>query len=197
MVNWEDYDAIIFDLDGTLADTMPLHLEACQLVCRAKGFDFPEDFFYEEAGKPTITVFKDLMKKLDLPYDGAELGQAKEEKVLELMPKVGFVSEVKEIFDRFKGQKKYAIGSGGQRHTVELTLRILQIPNEFDAIVSCDDVPAHKPDPTTFLKAAELIGVTPEKCIVLEDGDPGIQAAISAKMDYLDIRTIIAQSSSN
>jgi HAD superfamily hydrolase (TIGR01509 family) len=191
MINWEKYEAIVFDLDGTLADTMPLHLEACQLVCREKGFDFPEDFFYQEAGKPTITVFRDLMQKLNLPYDGEELGQAKENKVLELIPKVGFVPEVKKIFDQFKGKKKFAIGSGGQRHTVDLTLEVLGISNEFDAIVSSDDVSEHKPDPITFLKAAELMSIKPSKCIVLEDGDPGIQAAIAAGMDYLDVRTII------
>lgn len=191
MINLDKYEAIIFDLDGTLADTMPLHLEACQIVCRAKGFDFPVDFFYQEAGKPTITVFNNLMKKLNLPYDGEILGHEKEKKVLELLPNVSFVEEVKVIYDKYKGQKKFAIGSGGQRITVDLTLKYLKLTNGFDAIVSCDDVNAHKPDPATFLEAAKLLNVDPKDCIVLEDGDPGIEAAKSAGMDYLDIRTII------
>ena len=79
----EKYKALIFDLDGTLADTMPLHYKACQLVCNEKGFDFPEDYFYQEAGKPTIEVFQNLMIKLGKDFDGKILGKAKEKQFLD------------------------------------------------------------------------------------------------------------------
>lgn len=191
MIDLSKYDAIIFDLDGTLADTMPLHYEACNAVCEKRGFSFPLDFFYAEAGKPTTEVFLNLMKLKKLSFDGFVLGEEKERKVLDLMHKVTFVNPVKEIFDFYKGKMKFAIGSGGQRITVDLTLKNLDISNDFQAIVTCDDVSKHKPNPETFLKASELMEVKPEKCIVFEDGDPGIEAAIKANMDYLDIRTLL------
>lgn len=191
MIDLSKYDAIIFDLDGTLADTMPLHYEACNAVCEKRGFSFPLDFFYAEAGKPTTEVFLNLIKLKKLSFDGLELGEEKEKKVLDLMHKVTFVNPVKEIFDFYKGKKKFAIGSGGQRVTVDLTLKYLDISNDFQAIVTCDDVTKHKPNPETFLKAAELMDINPEKCIVFEDGNPGIEAAIKANMDYLDIRTLL------
>ena len=93
--------ALIFDLDGTLADTMPLHLEACNLVCNELGFDFPEDYFYQEAGKPTLEVFRNLMIHLNLPFIGDELGKKKEVKVLEIMHKVKFVPVVHQIFQQY------------------------------------------------------------------------------------------------
>ena len=191
MIDLSKYQAIIFDLDGTLADTMPLHYEACNLVCEKRGFQFPLDFFYAEAGKPTTEVFLNLMKLKNLTYDGLVLGEEKEQKVLEIMHKVTFVEPVKEIFDFYKGKLKYAIGSGGQRVTVDLTLKNLNISNDFDAIVTCDDVAKYKPHPDTFIKAAELMGIDPQKCIVFEDGDPGIEAAKAANMDYLDIRPLL------
>lgn len=189
----EGTQAIIFDLDGTLADTMPVHYKACQIVCNELGFDFPEDYFYQEAGKPTIEVFNNLMLKLDLPYDGTKLGQKKEAKFLELIPEVKPLKIVAELANAHKNKLPMAIGSGGQKHSVNLTLDVIGYNNFFDAIVSCDDVKHHKPHPETFLKAAELLNVNPENCLVLEDGDPGIQAAISARMQYIDVRPLIEQ----
>lgn len=184
--------ALIFDLDGTLADTMPLHLEACNLVCNELGFDFPEDYFYQEAGKPTLEVFRNLMVHLNLPYNGDELGKKKEVKVLEIMYKVKFVPVVHQIFQQYKNSHAVAIGSGGQKHTVLLTLQYLVLSEaDFGAVVTCDDVEHHKPHPETFLKAAQILGVEPKDCVVLEDGDPGIKAAIDAGMQYIDIRKLL------
>lgn len=188
-IDYSKYKAFVFDLDGTLADTMPLHYEACNAVCKVHGFEFPLDYFYQEAGKPTLLVFQNLVKLLNLPLDGLELGKAKEAMVLDLLPKVGFVPSVYDIFVRYKGDKKYAIGSGGQAHTVNLTLKYLGLSNkDFGAIVSADDVCFHKPHPETFLKAAYLLKLQPADCLVFEDGDPGIEAAKAAGMDYVDVR---------
>ena len=185
----ESTKAIIFDLDGTLADTMPLHYQACQIVCNAKGFDFPLDYFIEKAGIPTIEVFEMLMKDLNLPHDGVALGQEKEAAVLTLVPTVKPIAPVYEFALAMKGKLPMAIGSGGQRITVDLTLQALDMIDFFDAVVSCDDVDHHKPHPDTFLAGALQMGVAPEGCVVLEDGDPGIEAAKKAGMNYIDIRT--------
>lgn len=182
------FDAIIFDLDGTLADTMPLHYRACQEVCNPKGFDFPVDFFLSEAGRPTTDVFVDLIKKLDLKVDAIELAEEKENRFLEILPEVKFIPEIQEIFSTFKGSKKLAIGSGGRRTSVVKTLQALGIEDDFDAIVSANEVLKHKPYPDTFIKCANLMEIAPEKCIVFEDGDPGIKAAFAANMSVIDIR---------
>ncbi len=187
-----NFKAFIFDLDGTLADTMSVHYKACQLVCNRKGFDFPEDYFYQEAGKPTLEVFRNLILKLEIKgIDGNELGQEKEKKFLELIPSVKPVKFVSQIAKKYKGKIPMAIGSGGQRNTVELTLTAIGFDDFFDSIVTCDDVEYHKPHPETFLKAALEMGVEPHECVVFEDGDPGLEAAKTAGMMTIDVRYYI------
>ena len=83
-----------------------------------------------------------------------------------------------------------AVGTGSEHRMAEMLLRHLGLFNCFDAIVGADDVQCHKPEPDTFLRCAELIGVPPEKCVVFEDADFGIQAAKSAGMAVVDVRTL-------
>lgn len=184
----KQFKAIIFDLDGTLADTMPIHYRACQIVCQEYGFDFPKDYFYQEAGKPTLEVFQNLVKMLGKNLDGNTLGRAKEEKFLELIHTVQPISLVADVARNYKGKVPMAIGSGGQRNSVNLTLKAIGFDEFFDSVVTCDDVVEHKPHPATFLKAAYDMGVSATDCLVFEDGDPGIQAAKSAGMMFVDIR---------
>ena len=184
----KQFKAIIFDLDGTLADTMPIHYRACQIVCQEYGFDFPKDYFYQEAGKPTLEVFQNLVKMLGKNLDGNTLGRAKEEKFLELIHTVQPISLVADVARNYKGKVPMAIGSGGQRNSVDLTLKAIGFDEFFDSVVTCDDVVEHKPHPATFLKAAYDMGVSATDCLVFEDGDPGIQAAKSAGMMFVDIR---------
>ncbi len=184
-----NFKAFIFDLDGTLADTMPIHYKACQLVCERKGFNFPEDYFYKEAGKPTLEVFRNLIRKLEIKnLDGNELGQEKEQMFIDLIPLVKPLDFVAKVAKRYKDKIPMAIGSGGQRNTVKLTLKAIGFDGFFDSIVTCDDVEFHKPHPETFLKAASEMGVEPHDCVVFEDGDPGLEAAKSVCMMTVDVR---------
>lgn len=184
----DHYKAFIFDLDGTLAHTMPVHYQACQTVCNKYGFDFPEDYFYAEAGKPTLEVFEALMIRLGKDLDGRVLGKEKEQVFLELIHKVKPLEMVASIARNHKGRIPMAIGSGGQRISVDLTLKAIEMDGFFDAVVSCDDVSKFKPHPETFLEAARIIGVKAEDCVVFEDGDPGIKAAQAAGMQVVDVR---------
>ncbi len=186
-----NYKALIFDLDGTLADTMPAHYKACQIVCNKYGFDFPEDFFYAEAGKPTLEVFELLMKKLGKDLDGRVLGAEKEAVFLNLIKEVKPLELIAKIAREHKNKMPMAIGSGGQRISVDLTLEAIGMSNYFDSVVSCDDVTMFKPHPETFLKAAEEMGVDPKDCVVFEDGDPGIDAAKAGGMMVVDIRPFL------
>jgi len=187
------FKAFIFDLDGTLADTMPIHYKACQMVCKKNGFDFPKDYFYQEAGKPTIDVFRSLINKLGIKgVDSDQLGREKERAFLEMIQLVKPLTVVSEIAKYYKGKIPMAIGSGGQKNTVELTLNAIGFNDFFDAIITCDDVEKYKPDPETFLKAAMEMGVEPKDCIVFEDGEPGIVAASKAGMMVVDIRNYLS-----
>lgn len=188
------YEGIIFDLDGTIADTMPLHYQASQEICNAYGFDFPITYFFSEAGRPTIDVFVDLMKILNNGLDGEKLATAKEKRFLELLPTVKPIDKVLAVANHFHNKIPLAIGSGGQRLAVEATLSTLGITDLFASIVSADDVKKHKPYPDTFLKCASHMGISPEKCIVFEDGPPGIVAAKKAKMAVIDINEFITPS---
>ena len=184
-----DFKGFIFDLDGTLADTMPIHYMACQFVCNKRGFDFPESYFYEEAGKPTLEVFRNLISKLNIKgVDGTDLGIEKESKFLQLLSLVKPIEIVAKIALSYKGKIPMAIGSGGQRKSVELTLKAIGFNDFFDTVVTCDDVENHKPHPETFLKAALEMGVEPHECVVFEDGDPGLEAAKKAGMMTVDVR---------
>ncbi len=187
-----DFKAFIFDLDGTLADTMPIHYKACQVVCNKNGFDFPKDYFYQEAGKPTLEVFRNLIDKLQIKgVDGDQLGRQKEQAFLEFIQLVKPLPIVSELAKSYKGKVPMAIGSGGQKNTVELTLNAIGFKDFFDSVVTCDDVKKYKPDPETFIKAAFEMGVDPKDCVVFEDGDPGIVAASKAGMMIVDIRNYI------
>lgn len=183
-----NYKALIFDLDGTLANTMPVHYKACQIVCNKYGFNFPEDFFYDQAGKPTLEVFKLLIKKLDKNLDATALGTEKETVFLSLIHEVQPFSLIADVAVLNKGKVPMAIGSGSQRKSVDLTLEAIGMSNYFDVVVSCDDVNKFKPHPETFLKAAAQMNVLPKDCIVFEDGDLGIEAAKTAGMVVIDIR---------
>lgn len=187
----DNYKALIFDLDGTLADTMPAHYKACQIVCNKYGFDFPEDFFYAEAGKPTLEVFELLMEKIGKDLDGRALGVEKEAVFLTLIHEIKPLELIAEIARENKNKVPMAIGSGGQRISVDLTLDAIGMTGYFDSVVSCDDVTKYKPHPETFLKAAKEMGVDPEDCVVFEDGEPGIDAAKAGGMMVVDIRPFL------
>ena len=184
---FKSYQLLIFDLDGTLADTMPLHYQACQEVCQPLGFDFPLDFFYEQAGIPTQQVFINLMSKLGLKHDGVALAKEKEKRFQALIPQVKPLPFSLKLLEHFKEEKKIAIRSGGERITVLKTLEALNLKVKYDAIVTADDVMEHKPRPETFLKCAEITNIEPAHCIVLEDGLQGMIAAKAAEMDCFDV----------
>ena len=180
--------ALIFDIDGTLADTMSVHYEACQIVCRKRGFDFPIDYFYAKAGIPTLSVFVMLMKDLHLPYDGLELGHEKETVFLSLIDKVQPMPIVADLAKSYYGKLPMALGTGGGREVATRIMETIGMKDLFEIMVTADDVLFPKPNPETFLKAAEFLKIAPEHCLVFEDGQPGIDAAIAGGMPYVDVR---------
>ncbi|HEY8401244.1 MAG TPA: HAD-IA family hydrolase [Cytophagaceae bacterium] len=183
--------ALIFDIDGTLVDTMATHYKACQIVCNEHGFDFPLDYFYAKAGIPTIKVFKMLIEELNLDLDGEKLGHLKEEKYLELIHEVKPLGPVYEVAKTYYGKLPMALGTGGTKEIAHKTLAAAGIEGMFDIIITCEDVLHPKPAPDTFLAGAQKMGISPANCQVFEDADMGIAAAKAAGMLWTDIRQYV------
>ena len=183
-------DALIFDCDGTLADTMPAHHQAWQSALGQLGASMPERRFYELAGVPTRRIAQMMADEYGLTIDPDVLGARKEQVYVDSMPAVQPIEKVVAIARAARGQSPMAVASGGYRAVVEQTLRQIGVLDWFPVIITAEDTTRHKPDPDVFLLAAERMGVPPERCVVYEDADLGIEAARRAGMRFVDIRTM-------
>ena len=182
---------LIFDIDGTLVDTMPIHYKASQIICNSYGFDFPLDFFYKSAGTPTIKVFQMLIANKGLNLDGEKLGIEKDKKYLQLLTEVKPLQPVYDVALAYMDKLPIALGTGATREVAYRTLEAAGLKGQFPIVITADDVLHGKPAPDTFLLCAQKIGIAPDFCQVFEDGDQGITAAITAKMMVTDIRKYI------
>lgn len=180
--------ALIFDCDGTLADTMPIHFVAWRETMSKFGIEFPETRFYELGGVPTEEIIRLLSREQGVELDVDEASAQKESAFLRHLPTVGPVEPILAIAREHRGKLPMAVGSGSCRGVLHKTLKQLEIFDWFDAIVSADDTERHKPEPDVFLLGAELLGVQPEDCCVYEDTDIGLQAARAAGMQWVDVR---------
>lgn len=179
---------LIFDMDGTLADSMPLHYKAWKLTAEENGFTYTEKQFLETAGMPTHKIVPVINKELGLNLDPEEFSRRKEEHFLENINDVKLIQPVAEIILEYHNKLPMSIGTGGKKKIAKLTLEILGFDKYIDIIVSAEDVENHKPYPDTFLKCAELMKVPPECCQVFEDGEMGLLAGKSAGMIVTDVR---------
>ena len=172
----------IFDCDGTLADTMPLHYRAWQRLLKENGGDFPEALFYTLGGKTTESIVELLNERNGLKIDVHAGSARKEEYYLELIAEVQAIEPVLLIARQMRGRVPMAVASGGYRKYVELTLEAIGVKEWFDAIVCAEDYARGKPHPDPFLEAARRLHVPPEDCVVFEDSPAGVEAARAAGM---------------
>jgi HAD superfamily hydrolase (TIGR01549 family) len=182
--------ALIFDCDGTLADTMPAHYQAWLEILRPHGIAFPEDRFYSMGGMPTGKILERLFSEVGRLPDIEALTRQKEAAFMEKLDEIRPVEKVVEVARRARGTTPMAVASGGHRHMVELTLRQIGILDWFPVLVAAEDTTRHKPEPDVFLEAARRLGVAPTECTVYEDTDLGIEAAQRAGMRWVDVRAM-------
>ena len=185
----DGFDAVIFDCDGTLVDSMSSHFEAwCEaLALHGAGGVFKEDVFIAMGGRPTRDIVVDLNSEYDLKLNPETVALAKREAFLKRMSAVCLIREVAEFAESLRGKVPMAIATGGSRHVIEKTLKAVGISDWFDEVVTADDVAEGKPAPDIFLRAAKLVGVSPDRCLVLEDAPAGILAAQRAGMQVIAI----------
>jgi beta-phosphoglucomutase family hydrolase len=179
---------LIFDCDGTLADTMPLHWHAWQLITQRHNLHFPEDRFYSLGGVPSRDILKMLAEEQGRSLDHIAVAHEKENAYLPLMAEVQPIHAVVEIAKANYRKIPLAVASGGTQPIIVSVLEHLKIRHLFDAVVTSEMVKHQKPAPDIFLEAAKRIGVEPQFCRGYEDTDLGLQAIRSASMDAVDVR---------
>lgn len=185
-IDFERYQGFIFDLDGTLIDSMPFHIKAWIQVAAEHGFSITPDFINERGGCSSRNIVLDLKKEGHDVGDVDAFVKRKVQLYREHINEVPLFDSVFEILKRAHERgAKIAIGTGTQRKNAVDILAIHNISNLVDVIVSADDVKAHKPNPETYLEAMRQMGLTSEQCLVIEDGKPGIEAAAAAHIDCL------------
>lgn len=182
---------LIFDLDGTLADTMPYHYEGWKKACNKYGADIDPDFLRKHTGSPGWIIASEIIKKCGLEgrVTGDQIIEEKLEQFFKVQHNVKPIGPVTDIVKKYHGKLPMAVGTGGHRNAVIRTLEITGLRRYFDIIVTANDVENFKPHPETFLKCAELMNVEPAFIEVFEDGDLGIEAAKSAGMIITDVRS--------
>jgi len=179
---------LIFDCDGTLADTMPLHWRAWQQVAARHGFEITETRFYSLAGIPSRDILRDLGREQQLDFDPLAVARDKEQAYLALLEHVGPIDRILNIARAHHGRLPMAVASGGTRHIIERVLAHLGIRDLFTAVVTSEDVVRQKPAPDIFLEAARRLGVPPGDCLAYEDAELGLQAIRAAGMAAVDVR---------
>jgi HAD superfamily hydrolase (TIGR01509 family) len=181
------FKAYLFDCDGTIADSMPLHYVAWNAIMTEHGCVFPEETFYAWGGRPIWEIIETLNKEQGLDMPVAEVAKRKEEMYFELLHELKAVPEVLEHIVESHGKIPFAVVSGSARDSVVASLETLGILDKFDTLVCAGDYTKSKPDGEPFLLAAERLGVKPEDCLVFEDTDMGIEAANNAGMASVKI----------
>ena len=181
------FGGYIFDCDGTIADTMPLHFRAWTRAMEELGGKFPEELFYAWGGKPTDVIVGQLNAKFGLSLDVEKTVRRKEDYYLAMVAEVTPVQPVLDYAKSIHGTAPMAIASGGHHELVDATLAALGITELFDAVVCVEDYVHGKPAPDPFLEAARRLGVPAGDCVVFEDSPTGIEAAEAAGMAHVFI----------
>lgn len=181
---------LIFDCDGTLADTMPLHWRAWNEVMKRHGLQFPEQRFYAMGGVPSRDILKLLREEQGLDIDPLAVAKEKEEEYLRIMHECTPIHEVVEIARAHHGRVPMAVASGGIQPIICGVLDKLEIRHFFQAVVTSEMVQKQKPAPDIFLEAARRIGVEPRACRAYEDTDLGMTAIRAAGMEAVDVRSM-------
>jgi len=182
---------LIFDCDGTLADSMPLHFIAWQLIAQKHGFDFPKDKFYSLGGVPSRHIVEMLAGEQGLVLDATAISIEKEGMYLKQLSQILPIEPVVAIARAHRGKIPMAVATGGNRFIMQKVLGHLGILDWFQAIVTSEDVVHGKPAPDVFLEAARRVGVAPELCRAYEDTDLGMQAIRAAGMEAVDVRVLL------
>ncbi len=179
---------LIFDCDGTLADTLPMHYAAWECTLAELDLPFPEDFFDEFNGVTTVHILELLGERNQVDIDIPRAAELKEALVAERISTCDPIEPVVRVAKHFHGRLPMSVASGGIRLNVDGVIDVIGMNGAFDAVYTASDDLPGKPNPDIFLAAAKRMGVAPETCLVFEDGAMGFEAARRANMPFVDVR---------
>ncbi len=181
------FRAFLFDLDGTIADSMPIHFRAWTQAVTEFGGTFPEELFYALGGVPLLRTVEILNERFGTTMPPEATVHRKEALYLEKIEEVQAVAAVADLIAAEYGRLPFAVVSGSPRSSIFRTLTTLGLLDRFEVIVGSEDYARGKPNPEPFLTAAAQLKVPPESCLVFEDADAGIQSAEAAGMAWVRI----------
>src|SRR5262249_52464176 len=176
------FAAYLFDCDGTIADSMPLHYIAWKQALGKWNCEFDEQTFYAWGGMPTAEIIATLNERQGLAMAAEAVCTEKENFYYEMLPQLKAIAEVVEHIEAQHRQIPFAVVSGGTRECVVASLTAVNLFDKFDVFVCAGDYKKGKHDPEPYLLAADKLGVNPKDCLVFEDTEMGIQAPTAAGM---------------
>ncbi len=182
---------LIFDCDGTLADTMPIHWQAWREAFMTFGADCPLEFLKELSGLPSEHIVGHFNERFEKDLNVKSVAHYKNELVREKLLFANPIVPVVDIVKMYKGKLPMAVASGGTKMNVVNTIKAIGLEGFFKAVITADNKVKPKPFPDIFLEAAKRIKVPPKFCQVFEDGNAGVESAKKAGMMVTDIRMFI------
>lgn len=181
------YDALLFDLDGTLIDSMPLHNEAWIEVLSEYGHTMTSEILTEYMGIPNFKTVQIFNERFGWSLDPQQITNQKEARFLEKLKHVKAIDVTVQVAHENFGRVPMAIVTGSAQALALELIRLLDIEKYFSVVITAEDTKLHKPDPEPFLLAAQKLKVQPHNCVVFEDGAIGIQAAFKANMKVVKV----------
>ena len=185
----QSYNGYIFDCDGTLVESMPLHFRAWRQAFQAHAapFDFDWELFTSRAGMPLEETVLALNEQFSINLDPGGVVAVQRATYRTLLSEVTAIQSVVDFAREVARHAPVSVASGGHREEVETSLRNIGLLPIFSCIVTATEVKRGKPDPEIFLRCAEGMGVAARDCLVIEDGVLGIEAARRAGMDCVKV----------
>lgn len=185
MLDLTRYSTIVFDMDGTLIDSMGAHVKAWQMTCEFFGYPFDASYMHSLGGVPTKQTVVLLNKQFQMNLSPDEVAEKKRQHWLSLEDTPTIIEQTSAVLKHYHGQLKMGIGTGAERpHAIDL-LEKTGLNKLVTTLVTASDVSHGKPHPETFLTVAQLLGSEPSQCVVFEDTQIGFEAATRAGMDCI------------
>jgi beta-phosphoglucomutase-like phosphatase (HAD superfamily) len=182
-----EYQAYLFDCDGTITDSMPAHYLAWQEALAEWGCEFPEDLFYAWGGRPVADIVADLNSRQGLDMPVHDVAYRQEALFRAGLPSITGVPGVLEHIEDAYGRLPIGVVSGSTRLAVTASLEALELLDRFPVLVCAGDYTRPKPHPDAYLLGASLLGVDPAKCLAFEDTELGVRAASDAGMAVVKV----------
>lgn len=186
----ETFDAFVFDCDGTLAHTGPIHFHAISTALASFGHTISEPWFYRHGGLTMAGILEAFATVCGEHVTVDRVVPISTPVFMDTIANVREVAAVTTIARRYAGRKPMAVASSGQRAFVEATVEAIGLTPAFGAVVTIADVAHGKPAPDLYLEAARRLGVDPRRCLAFEDTAEGLEAARRAGMTCIDVRPL-------